>query len=242
MSPEERAAINKQNASHSTGPVSESGKAAVSKNALKHALCSKAHAALAGEEPALELHIESYRKTYLPANQPEDDLVRALAEHNWRLERAHRMENSIYREVCEVETAQTDVEHNAVKSNVKPETEIAALRAQAFLDAATGLQRIAIYAQRIQRDIEKTAAALHAAQSARKAAYAAAHDEAVLLVKLAAVRNQDFDPATHFPAADENGAPNGRFVFSRDAINRELLRSARLAEARARFAQDFGVM
>ncbi len=237
MSPEQRSVINKQNASHSTGPVTDSGKAIVSGNAVKHALSGKAFAALAGEEAAFEAHLESYRKTYLPANKPEDDMVRALAEHNWRLKRAHEMENSLYRQVCELEIAQDSA---AALPNARPESEIADLCAQAYLDAAKGLQRIAIYAGRIQRAIEKTAAALQSTQSARKTAYAAAHEEAVLLVKLAAARKEAFDPATHFSAPDEAIAPTGGFVFSREAIDRELARAARIAEARAVFIQDFG--
>ena len=231
MSPEQRAAINKQNASHSTGPVSDAGKAIVSANAVKHALSSKAHAVLAGEEPAFELHLESYRKTYLPANQPEEDMVRVLATENWRLKRAHEMENSMYRQVCQLEIEQANVNPPS-----RPESEIADLRAQAYLDATKGFQRIATYANRIQRAIEKTTAALQAAQSARKTAYAAAHEEAVLLTKLAAARKEAFDPATHFPALNENSVPTGGFVFSRDTIDRELARAARLAEARALFA------
>jgi hypothetical protein len=57
-----------------------------------------AHVALPVEEELFASHLESYRKAYAPANQPED-LVRTLADSYWRLERAHKLENALFSQV-----------------------------------------------------------------------------------------------------------------------------------------------
>ncbi len=88
MSPEQRAAINKENASHSTGPVSDSGRQAVSGNAVKHGLSGKSHAVLKGEEDAFAEHLAGFRQAYSPQTTPEESLVKTLAQNFWRLDRA----------------------------------------------------------------------------------------------------------------------------------------------------------
>jgi hypothetical protein len=106
--------------------------------------------------------------------------------------------------------------------------------AQAWVDAATGLQRVALYAGRIQRAIEKSTAALQAMQAERKAAHARACEEAIILTQLAAIKGETFDPAQHFP---DTGSYGG-FVYSAPAIASAISRAKRLAEARMRFMPD----
>jgi hypothetical protein len=76
-------------------------------------------------------------------------------------------------------------------------------QAEAFIDSAEGIERISACAARIQRAIEKTRVKLDALPSARKAPYAKAEDEAILLSKLARSKNWSLDPASHFPADGE---------------------------------------
>jgi len=221
MSTPTQAAASIANSMLSTGPISDAGKQTVSANALNHGLASPnpAHVALPGEETALAAHIESYRKTYAPANQPEEDLVRTLAESYWRLERAHKLENALFRQILQ----QDDYK------DLDPAT----AQSVAWSNKATGLQRMALYAQRIQRTAEKTAAALKAMQQERKAAYNQAKDEAMYLTQLSLASADKFDAALHF------GAPHlhGGFVYSPGEIKLALLRVSRLEEARARFVR-----
>ena len=150
MSTPAQAAASIANAKLSTGPSSDAGKQTVSANALNHGLASAnpAHVALPGEEELLATHIESYRKAYAPANQPEEDLVRTLAESYWRLQRAHKLENALFSQVL------TQDDYKALE----PIT----AKAMAWSDKDTGLQRMALFAQRIQRTAEKTANTLKA--------------------------------------------------------------------------------
>jgi hypothetical protein len=219
MSTRRQRAASRANAKLSTGPLSDTGKQIVSSNALNHGLASSnpAHVALPGEEAALAKHLESYRTTYTPANQPEEDLVRTLAESYWRLERAHKLENALFSQV--------------LKQDDYKDLDPIAAQSLAWSDKNTGLQRIALYAQRIQRTAEKTAAALKAMQQERKAAYNQAKQEAMHLTQLSLANASSFDAALHFGAPDLQGG----FVYSSYEIKLALLRVTRLEEARARF-------
>jgi hypothetical protein len=219
MSTPAQAAASIANSKLSTGPSSDAGKQTVSANALDHGLASSkpAHVALPGEETAFNAHLESYRKAYAPANQPEGDLVRTLAESYWRLERAHKLENALFKLI--------------LKQDDYKDLDPITAQAQAWSDKDTGLQRMALYAQRIQRTAEKTANTLKAMQQERKAAYNQAKEEAMYLTQLSVGSGNSFEPALHF------GAPHlhGGFVYSPDEIKLALLRVTRLEEARARF-------
>jgi hypothetical protein len=219
MSTPAQAAASIANSKLSTGPSSDAGKQTVSSNALAHGLASSnpAHVALPGEEELLARHLESYRKAYAPGNQPEEDLVRTLAESYWRLERAHKLENALFSQI--------------LKQDDYKDLDPIVAKAVAWSNKDTGLQRIALYAQRIQRTAEKTAAALKAMQQERKAAYNQAKEEAMYLTQLSLASAIDFDAALHFGAPDLHGG----FVYSRDEIKLALLRVSRLEEARARF-------
>jgi hypothetical protein len=219
MSTPAQAAASIANSKLSTGPSSAAGKQTVSANALDHGLASSkpAHVALPGEEERFANHLESYRKAYAPANQPEEDLVRTLAESYWRLERAHKLENALFSQI--------------LKQDDYKALEPIAAKAQAWSDKDTGLQRIALYAQRIQRTAEKTANTLKAMQQERKAAYNQAKEEAMYLTQLSLASGNSFEPALHFGAPDLHGG----FVYSPDEIKLALLRVTRLEEARAPF-------
>jgi hypothetical protein len=219
MSTPAQAAASIANSKLSTGPSSDAGKQTVSSNALAHGLASSnpAHVALPGEEELLARHLESYRKAYAPGNQPEEDLVRTLAESYWRLERAHKLENALFSQI--------------LKQDDYKDLDPTVAKALAWSNKDTGLQRIALYAQRIQRTAEKTAAALKTIQQERKAAYNQAKEEAMYLTQLSLDKGNNFDPALHFGAPDLHGG----FVYSRDEIKLALLRVSRLEEARARF-------
>ena len=96
LAPDERRAINRENARHSTGPKSADGKARSRDNALKHGLRAAVHAALPNEDPAVvEARAEEWTDYYRPqspaARHLVDECVRAtlLAD---RVDRYHSAE------------------------------------------------------------------------------------------------------------------------------------------------------
>jgi hypothetical protein len=82
-----RAAINRANSQHSTGPRTESGKQRSSLNALRHGLTAQT-AVLPNEDPqAYQRHIQQFLDEYAPATPTETQLVNEIANTAWRLNR-----------------------------------------------------------------------------------------------------------------------------------------------------------
>ncbi len=90
---------NRENSTHSTGPVSAAGKAVASQNSRKHGLTSK-QIVLPGEDAAeYDALRESLIKLYAPANETERTLVEEVAGGSWRLARARRHETAILKKL-----------------------------------------------------------------------------------------------------------------------------------------------
>ncbi len=82
-----RAATNRANSAHSTGPRTESGKQRSSQNALGHGLTART-AVLPTEDPdTYQRHIQQFLDEYAPANATETQLVHEIANTAWRLNR-----------------------------------------------------------------------------------------------------------------------------------------------------------
>jgi hypothetical protein len=216
MSTPAQIAANQANSKLSTGATSEAGKKIVSKNSLKYGLCAKVHIALPGEQTALAEHVEGYIEAYAPVGLPERDLVRNIAENHFRLQRAHALEHNLFTQIMLEQSASIDS---------------ASAEDESWADKTRELKNITLQAGRIQRAIEKSAAALNAMQTQRKSAYATAEAEAILLTQLAHAKGQTVDAAKDFPAPELCGG----FVYSLPEIARLIGRAARLAEANARF-------
>src|SRR6202049_4456675 len=87
-------ASNRQNSLLSTGPRSEAGKIASSKNAISHGL-SAADPVLAYENrDDFEKLVESYTTEYEPDTIHQTFLVSQMAGARWRLDRIQRIENA----------------------------------------------------------------------------------------------------------------------------------------------------
>lgn len=92
MSSQRKIEANRLNAQHSTGPQTPEGKAAVSKNALKHGFFAQ-DVVLKGEDPGNEFPVllEGLHDEWQPGSPTEQHLVETLAAAMWRLRRAHRI-------------------------------------------------------------------------------------------------------------------------------------------------------
>jgi hypothetical protein len=92
IAPLDRAAINRANSQHSTGPRTESGKQRSSLNALRHGLTAQS-AVLPSEDPAAyDQHRLKFLDEYQPATSTETQLVNELADTSWRLNRIPLLE------------------------------------------------------------------------------------------------------------------------------------------------------
>ena len=83
---------NRNNAKKSTGPRTDEGKARVAKNALKHGLLAR-DTVLPGEDPAdFDTQLSALEADIQPANSLEFELVRQIADAQWRMRRLTRLE------------------------------------------------------------------------------------------------------------------------------------------------------
>ena len=83
---------NRNNAKKSTGPRTEEGKTRSAKNALKHGLLAR-DTVLPGEDPAeFDSQLSALEADIQPANSLEFELVRQIADAQWRMRRLTRLE------------------------------------------------------------------------------------------------------------------------------------------------------
>ena len=83
---------NRNNAKKSTGPRTDEGKSRVAKNALKHGLLAR-DTVLPSEDPAdFDRQLSALEADIQPANSLEFELVRQIADTQWRMRRLTRLE------------------------------------------------------------------------------------------------------------------------------------------------------
>jgi len=103
MSTQEQINANRQNSQKSTGPRTAEGKAAVSKNAVKHGLFAS-ETVIEGENQA---DYDVYLDNFLDELEPDGMLETLMAERfvslSWRLKRAERMHNQAIDKMIEYE-------------------------------------------------------------------------------------------------------------------------------------------
>lgn len=84
---------NRLNAQASTGPVTDSGKAASAANSTTHGLSSQSFAVLPTEDPAaFETLLRRFEAEYRPETASEDFLVTELAQAQWKIQRIQAIE------------------------------------------------------------------------------------------------------------------------------------------------------
>jgi hypothetical protein len=101
MSTQKQIKANRQNAQKSTGPKTDEGKAAVSKNAVKHGLFA-AEAVITGEDPAdYEAFHDNFLAELAPVGMVESTLAERVISMAWRLQRAERMQTQVIEDMIE---------------------------------------------------------------------------------------------------------------------------------------------
>lgn len=151
---------NRENATFSTGPRSETGKLASSQNAQSHGLTTS-QALLPGEDPAeYQEHHQDYADRYRPQSTVDQDLVNELADLRWRLRRVPGFEVALLNAECTRLT--TEPEFEPLLKNVTSATQILALAFTRLLSTRVlpnlfhQEARLARRAERLQAQLEAT--------------------------------------------------------------------------------------
>lgn len=93
---EARLAANAANAQLSTGPRTSAGKAKSSVNAVKTALTGRTVLLPAEDVVAYQQHVRIFADQFQPVGPRESELVQAIADHDWRLNRIASLDMAIY--------------------------------------------------------------------------------------------------------------------------------------------------
>ena len=145
---------NRDNSLKSTGPSSESGKLASSKNAISHGLSSTGDPVLPHEDrQAFDALLDRYKLDFSPSAGHEEFLVVTMVAARWRLERAGRIENSIFSEMFD--------SPEGAMAQTSPEGAMAQTMMSKEGDALLRLER---YRAGIERTYHRCTRELHASQ------------------------------------------------------------------------------
>ena len=137
-----RAAANRANSQHSTGPRSEAGKRHSSQNAIRHGLTAKTAVIPSEDLAAYEKHRREFLDEYQPADPSETQLVHELADTAWRLNRIPL------------------VEADLLSGSLQPKS-----RKQSLIDE---LSKLGLYSSRLSRQYQKTLDKLRDIQAERR--------------------------------------------------------------------------
>jgi hypothetical protein len=206
MSTPNRIEINRANAQHSTGPKTVEGKQRSSLNALRHGLTGQIVVMPTEDLEAYQLHLKSFTDEYSPAGATEANLVQALADTSWRLNRVAALETNLLT---------LGVTHSSPLTGASQQIQDAMSIVAALESQSKALSNLSLHSQRLSRQFERTVAQLRDLQKTRRAQEELDLDNLLDIVEMYESREETYDPS-------EDG-----FVFSEDQINASILRHNR---------------
>jgi len=133
----DRAAINRANAQHSTGPSTDAGKHRSSRNAITHGLTAETAVLPSEDLAAFQRHVQQFLDEYRPATPTETHLVHELANTAWRQKRIPFLEA------------------DALARAANPPSEQARIGFD-IVDAHRAIAMLGMHGQRLSRQFHKT--------------------------------------------------------------------------------------
>jgi hypothetical protein len=206
----DRAAINRANSEHSTGPRTGAGKQRSSLNALRHGLTAQT-AVLPTEDPiAYQQHCRQFVDEHQPATATETHLVQELADTSWRLKRIPLLEADILSRAqnCSPAHQLGDI---PASSPEPPAFDI--------VDAHRLLASLGLHGARLSRQFQKTLDQLLEIQLDRRERQRRDLRDAAAMLEHHKHKGIPWEPA-------DDG-----FVFSKDQVERAAQRMTRQKEA-----------
>jgi hypothetical protein len=144
-----RAATNRANSLHSTGPRTEPGKQRSSLNALRHGLTARTAVLPTEDAEAYQRHVQQFLAEYSPATATETQLVHEIANTAWRLNRIPFLEAALFDRAANPPTEQAAIEFDIV-------------------DAHRALATLGLHGARLSRQFQKALEQLRDIQEERR--------------------------------------------------------------------------
>ena len=199
---ESRLEANRANAQLSTGPATPEGKQRSAMNAWRHGLTGQV-ALMPGEDrDEFNRFCKSIVEDYHPEGPIENQLAHSIAEDFWRLNRGRAWETNT------LAYGHFNGMVDRVDADI-PQVGDAMTQVLVFEKQAVNFARIALYEQRINRNIARNEASLKTRQAERRAALAEAVAEAKLLEDEAKLLELEPETTEEDPSAE----PHSHFVF-----------------------------
>jgi hypothetical protein len=176
--PADRAAINRANSRHSTGPRTDSGKQRSSLNALRHGLTA-ASAVLPSEDQATyDTHRRGFFDEYQPTTPTETQLTQELADTAWRINRIPALEAALLDRAANPPTEQDRIDFDIV-------------------DAHRALAILGLHYQRLSRQFQKAVDTLRDIQADRAERERRDLKDAAALLELHKHKGIPWQPSDH---------------------------------------------
>ena len=179
MSTEAKIIANRRNAQKSTGPRTRAGKAAISKNAVKHSLLVSQAVISSESREDFDINRERIISDLVPESPLESMLAERIVVLSWRLNRVDRIQNQTIDALISRNTSspltrltQSLLFKNQKQSQTTPSTSAPdlALGSMAIKDFSNArvLDRLLMYERRIEDSMYKTIFELKRLQFMRK--------------------------------------------------------------------------
>ena len=212
-----RAKINRANSQHSTGPKTEAGKNKSSLNALRHGLTGQIVVMPTEDLQAYQSHLKSFTDEYHPQGATEANLVQALADASWRMNRVAALETNVL--MLGLTAGPGPV------TDAPPQVQDALSIASSLESQCKALANLSMHSQRLSRQFERTVAQLRDLQKARRIQEKKDLNDLLDITEMRESQGETYDPS-------EDG-----FVFSPSQI--EAARRTRNRERRAEEACEY---
>jgi hypothetical protein len=209
-----RSQINRANAQHSTGPKSPEGKKHSSLNALRHGLTGQIVVMPTEDLAAYQQHLKSFTEELNPKGVIEANLVQALADTSWRLNRVAALETNLL--TLGIANATSPI------TDAPSQVQDAFAIVSALESQSKALSNLSLHSQRLSRQFERTAAQLRDLQETRRVQEHSDLYDLLDIMEMCEAEGETYDPS-------EDG-----FVFSPtqiDAAKRARARRNRAMEA-----------
>jgi hypothetical protein len=211
MSTPNRTEINRANAQHSTGPKTSEGKQKSSLNALRHGLTGQIVVMPTEDLQAYQHHLKSFTDELNPKGVIETNLVQALADTSWRLNRVAALETNLLTLGITTGNSFTDAPQQIQDAM----SIVSALESQ-----SKALSNLSLHSQRLSRQFERTVAQLRDLQEIRHIQERRDLNELLDITEMYESLGDTYDPSEH------------GFVFSEPQIS-----AAKIARRRENLAE-----
>jgi hypothetical protein len=178
--------INRNNAAHSTGPVTPEGKRRASLNALRHGLTGQTVVLPEDDLAAYQKHCAQFHADLKPQGLLEIKAVPTIADTHWRLDRIRAMENNLFSLGFQ--------ELSGGLSTDDPAIHCALAQAKSLDGRGDLLARLSLYEQRLNRTLTLAKAELKQLQEERAQAEKGALYDAANICNLKQALNQPWQP------------------------------------------------